>query len=576
MRNSIRHSNQLKNRQMKYNHFLIIILIPLIFYGCHKDFEFQNFDYKTFNRLVGPEGGMINFYANYDNDTKSEVIVSLNVPAGALDSLMVFNMYQFEDFEVATQMNEGFAKIGSKFLYFVPFYESEGYHERGQMELNYHLSVKFKSPITVTYHPLANYSDLSLKNWQEVELYNNYYKTTNQSYKVYRIKIPKLDQWGESYNIYVNWTRQGYPNGYDATDLSYLVSGKWTSTNSWGTGDISMENWEPVAVDEFDMKNDLISFKIYDTDYIYVVARDIYLQFIPAAIAGYIGANFQALQIKRASYDEDNYKVYFTDNSVAVFDKYQNFQYLLNENLTYADLPSLAQSYIKIFYSSYVVKKVMQENLPASLQYEVLLSGGIKLYFNIDGSLIGIYQYGYDPLKLPAPAKTYLQTNHPGEIITNVAYDSLFYAKYIVYLSSNAKVYFYGDGTWFETYYSKLNSDKLPSNVFNYFKNNYPNAIFSEIDHTIGIESSYYDVYLADNKWFYFSDTGELQQYEFRNIPENDLPVLIKDYVNTNYPTDIMITNIYHSYSYGQEWYEIYFTDLSLIKISPQGVLLQK
>jgi len=558
---------------MKYRIFLLILLIPFIFSSCRKDYEFQNFDYKTYNRVIGTEGGVLNFYANYANDTINQIIVKLNVPSGALDSLMVFNMYQFEDYELAKQMEDGFAKIGSKFLYFVPFYESEGYHERGQMELNYHMSVQFKDSVTVNYRPLADNSDLALKSWQEVELYNNFYKTTNKSYKVYRIKIPKIDQWGESKNIYVNWTRQGYPNGYDATSLSYLISGKWTASSAWGTGETSMENWELVGNYNLNTMQDLVSFKIASTDYIYVVARDIFipLSTIPLLLT-YVNSNFQNLQVKRASFDENNYKIYLSNNSIAVFDQSQNFQYLLTDNLAYVDLPRIAQSYIKQYFSNYEVKKVsLQQSSSASQQYEAILSSGIKLYFNGIGGIVRIFQYGFAIENLPALAKNYLQAEHRDEIITNVNYDSTNIVTYTAYLSSGARVFFDEKGSWTQTLYFKINSDKLPDIILNYFSTNYPNAIYSEINHTIWPGgSSIYDIKLVNKKWFQFSVDGTLLGYEIRNLAEKDLPLAIIAFLSANSPNKI-ITNINHIYTDNTEWFEIYFSDLTIIRLDPQG-----
>ncbi len=559
---------------MKYGNLIFIVLIPLIFNGCHKDYEFQDFDYKTYNRVVGSNGGTLNFYANYENDTKNEIIASLEIPKGALDSLLVFNMYQFENYELATQMEEGFAKFGSKLLYFVPFYESEGYHERGQMELNYHLSITFKKPVKITYHPLASYSDMVLQNWQEVELYNNYYKTTNQAYKVYRIKIPKIDEWGYNNNIFVNWTRQGYPNGYDPIHLSYIVNGKWTASDSWGTGKTSMENWELVGEYQIETAADMISFEIYDTDYIYIVARDIYLNVtnVPINIKNYIIGNFMPdTTVTRASYDESNYKIYLSFNTVAVFDNNQFFQYRYKDNLADYEFPSSALDYIGKNYPGDPIEKLSWIQDAIDVKYQALLSSGIKLYFDANGGPAGSYQYNYNPAFLPTSIYDYIKKNYPGQVISNVTLDNVSNFTYIVYLSSNVKVYFNSDGIWFESLYYNMSSDELPANILNYFSTNYPDAIYSEIEYTKGIQSSFYNISLVDSKWFYFGETGQLWQYEFRNVSEDDLPSAVKTYLNTYYPKSI-ITNIIHKYSDNTEWYEIYFDDLTNVWVSPNGV----
>jgi hypothetical protein len=569
---------------MKSNYLLIFTLILLIFSGCRKNFEFEDIDYTTYNRLVGPDGGTINYFANYDNDSKNDLLLSLQVPKGALDSLMVFNMYEFEDYEVATQMeNNGFTKFGSKLLYFVPFYESEGYKERGQLELNYHLSIKFKQPVTVTYHPLADFTDLSLKNWQEVELYNNYYKTTNRSYKVYRIKIPRLDQWGGSHNIFVNWTRQGYANGYDKTDLSYIINGRWTSSDNWGFGEISMENWELVGQYDLDTEKDQVSFKIFDTDYIYVVARDIFIANadIPLLVSDYVNQNL-GLQILRAAYVDDLYKVYLSDESVAVFDQGQNFNYLLKENLFYSDLPGPAQGYIKSTFPTAEVKKVSSK-YDYQLTYEVVLSGGKRVTFDSNGAFISLSQYGFDPKSLPAQIKDYLLKNYPNDIITNVNYDYNYGDYYTVYLSSNVKVFFYTDfnglSTWDRTLYYKMSYKNLPSNTLDFFSKNFPNAIFSEINLTTYSYDSIYQVELVDKKSFTFDGNGDLTGFEIKNFNESDLPAPVKNKLaadTTHIGSTITeITHKYQVYRDGQtfvsDYFIIYFSDRTYFYINADG-----
>jgi hypothetical protein len=566
--------NNEKHKIMRY--LLIILLASTLFQSCRKDFEFQDFDYKTYNRVVGPEGGKINFYANYGNDKKNELIVGLDVPKGALDSQLVFNMYQFEDYELTMQMEDGFAKFGSKFIYFVPFLHSEGYYERGQTDLNYQLSVEFNQPLTVSYYPLADYSDLSMKNWQEVELYHNYYKTTNKSYKVFRIKIPKVDEWGQDNNIYVNWTRQGYPNGYDRTDLSYIINGRWSAFNPWGTGNISLENWELVSEHELDFSKDKISFKIYNTNYIYVLARLIYIPpvNVPLRIKTYISSNFGDIEISRAAYDGKKFKIYLSDNSIAVFNKNNTFEYLTRDNLPLSEIPYMAVDYISTNFPKDPVKRVSSTQMNNMSQYEVLLSSGVKLIFDYYGSLIGIYQFGYDPKSLPPAILTYIESKFPGQQINNVTYSVENYenAMFIVYMSSNAKVFFDKEGNWFETSYYKINSTQLPDAIKTYFDKNHPNSIFSSINRKITTDGEFYEINTVGNRWFYFSKTGDLLQFEFSYLSEKELPSTILTYINTNFPTSD-ISTISHYMVDETERYDIYFSDLLNIEFDKAGIL---
>ncbi|RLD69873.1 MAG: hypothetical protein DRJ10_20970, partial [Bacteroidetes bacterium] len=61
-------------------YILIVTSIFLVFQSCYKEPDFTNFNYETYNRIVGPLGGEINFYANYGDDSQNSVLVNINVP----------------------------------------------------------------------------------------------------------------------------------------------------------------------------------------------------------------------------------------------------------------------------------------------------------------------------------------------------------------------------------------------------------------------------------------------------------------------------------------------------------------
>ena len=562
------------------NYLLIATFILLVFQSCYKEPDFTNFDYETYNRVVGPLGGEINFYANYGDDSENSVLVNLNIPESALDSVMVFNMYQYEDYELVLQMKDGYSEIGSKFLYFVPFYESEGYHERGQLDLSYHLSVDFNEPVTVSYNFLADGSGISDGSWQESQLYYDHYKKTNRSYQLYRIKIPKLDEWGEADNIYVNWNNQGYPDGYDQTDLYYIISGIWSPLNDWGTGYFSLENWEPVQDFNLNSDENSISFDIYNTDYIYVICRIIYIKAenVPIKITNSVEKLYPTLEIERASFNGENYTIFLSDNSYAHYTKNGEFLYLIDGNLSKSELPWAAQTYINTNYPDDLVKKVtrVQSEDWNPHEYEVLLRSGIKLFFGAWGELSGSFQYGFEPSDLPADALSYLLEAFPGEIINNVTFDNenLLDPIYIVYLSSDAKVYFDGTGSLIEILYYRVDENELPENIAEYFNTNYPNTAFSVINYSLSEDGSYYDISLADGKWFRFDDDGTLWELEFNDVDESELPTVINSFIETHFPNKEITEIYFYSYDYGNdEVYDIYFSDQLNIEFDPGGTV---
>jgi hypothetical protein len=75
---------------MKIKSTILVLLLAILTFGCYKEPDFVNFNYETYNRVVGPEGGIINFYANYDDDDHANLLVRLDFPQDALDSLLVF------------------------------------------------------------------------------------------------------------------------------------------------------------------------------------------------------------------------------------------------------------------------------------------------------------------------------------------------------------------------------------------------------------------------------------------------------------------------------------------------------
>ncbi|MCD4793169.1 MAG: hypothetical protein K8R54_08055 [Bacteroidales bacterium] len=240
----------------------LILIFAFSLSSCHKRIELEE-DYADYRRVIGPEGGIINYYEYNPQDEISEVIVSLEIPENALDSFVVFNMYEFDDEAAYVDLYNIGMETNSEFLYFVPFYESYGYNEHTVNTKDYHLSIDFNIPVTVTYNLSFYYIGDSAKLW--------------------RIKIPKiteevddqgnfLNEWGQIDNVWVNWNYQGYPDGYDKLDLTYLVNGRWTESEYWGEGDLSLDNWEEVPGLIYDKTNETVTFDIDNTDYMYVMA----------------------------------------------------------------------------------------------------------------------------------------------------------------------------------------------------------------------------------------------------------------------------------------------------------------
>ncbi len=246
----------MKNFRHRNIIYLILFPILILFSDCYKYPDMDDVSYEDYRRLVGPDGGKINFYKNYENDSSDVILVSMDFPKKSLDSFVVFNMYQFYDEIMNNDLEQVDMFVNTKFLYFVPFFKSYGYNEQIAQNSEYHVSVEFKQPVTITYN-VEEPIDKDIDNEEDMP-------------KLYRIKIPKLSEWDE--NVWIDWNYQGYPNGYYNNDLIYLINGRWSNINEWGMGTLSIINWEEVPIYTYNSNDMTVTFDISSTDYMYVMA----------------------------------------------------------------------------------------------------------------------------------------------------------------------------------------------------------------------------------------------------------------------------------------------------------------
>jgi len=233
---------------MKKNKLLLILLVASILtnLSCHKRIE-DEMDYAKYDRIVGPEGKKLIFFRNYGDDTDfSDTLIVLDIPAGALDTTVIFNYYTFFNDVVYNEIGEEFdLDLLSEFFYFLPFFNEYSNvedieEENGDYQFDRHLSLIF----------IDSYS------------------------RLFKIKIPENDEWGVNYNIYTKFNQQLYPTGFDETDLALLINGKWNEFDDYGSGAYSMINWTELSNFTFDEDRNTLTFDIMDTDGMYVVAED--------------------------------------------------------------------------------------------------------------------------------------------------------------------------------------------------------------------------------------------------------------------------------------------------------------
>ena len=563
--------------------FLIpIFILTIIFSGCYKYVEID-YDYALYNRLVGPAGGIVKFYANYSDDTgmyffdtTSQMLVQLDVPAGALDSEMVFNFYQFQDFDIASELSKGLAEVGSKFIYFVPVYASNGYHEHDDADLTYHLSVDFNQPIEVTYFFKA---DPKLNTIDEKKLQFEFYDWLNSNYKLYKIKIPEIDEWGEERNIFVQWNQQGYPIGYYNNDIKDIILGYWFPYISDNDISSSIINWQECSDFSINPTNQSVTFQMENTDYIYVLARviEISLDKLPIRIRAYIQNNFST-NIQRASIIDKNFQIILEDRTIVYFDISSNFLYAEKYNIPFPILPQEIKNYLANNYPNQFIQGNVVEYYENYNVYKINLSNSKSLLFfdnftNIE--FLGHLEFDYDFYSMPQSIIDYMNTNYPDATINSItnfsASDEQEINIYITYNSKNIRLLFGSSGQFSTAIYYGLKIQDITPEVTTFLNDKFPNIDIVKITETANTDSNIYNIQLINQTDIEIYKTGELLSMS-SFILSQDLPELIKTTLQNTFSSSNIVF-CYYLYEHGQEDYGIEFIEGLYVEIYPSGII---
>ncbi|MBN2663998.1 MAG: PepSY-like domain-containing protein [Bacteroidales bacterium] len=562
--------------------FVPILILTIIFSGCYKYVEID-YDYALYNRLVGPDGGIIKFYANYSNDTAmyfwdttSQILVQLDVPAGALDSEMVFNFYQFQDFDIASELSKGLAEVGSKFIYFVPVYASDGYHEHDDADLTYHLSIDFNKPIEVTYYYKA---DPKLVTIDEKKLQFEFYDWLNPNYKLYKIKIPEINEWGEERNIFVQWNQQGYPIGYYNNDLKDILLGYWYPYNPNNNASSSIINWQECSDYFINPTDQSVTFKIENTDYIYILARVIQISIdkLPIKIRTYIQNNFST-NIQKASIIDKTFQVVLEDRTIVYFDISSNFLYAEKFNIPTPILPQVIQNYLQNNYPNEIIQGNVVEYYEDYSIYKINLGISKSLLFledltNIE--FLGYLQFDYDFYSMPQSVIDYMNTNYPDATINSItnfsASDQQEINIYITNNSKNIRLLFGNSGQFSTAIYYGLKIQDITPEVITFLNENFPNINIVKITETANIDSNIYNIQLINQTDIEIYKTGELLSMSSFMLSQ-DLPELIKTTLQNTFNSSNIVF-CYYLFNHGHEDYGIEFLEGLYVEIYPSGII---
>ncbi|QTN37713.1 PepSY-like domain-containing protein [Cryomorphaceae bacterium] len=224
---------------------------------------------------------------------------------------------------------------------------------------------------------------------------------------------------------------------------------------------------------------------------------------LPAAITTYISQNYPGETIAWAEMDDDEYEVYLSDGTELYFDLNGMFLYAeQDDDIDPANLPATILTYIT---QNYPNDSIVEAELDDDI-YEVYLSSGIELYFDINGVFLGMDDDDddddIDPANLPAAIITYINQNYPNDSIVEAELDDDIYE---VYLSNGLELYFDINGNFIGTDDDDdIDPANLPAAIITYINQNYPNATIEEAE----FEDNIYEIEL-DNDWtLYFDANG--------------------------------------------------------------------
>lgn len=160
---------------------------------------------------------------------------------------------------------------------------------------------------------------------------------------------------------------------------------------------------------------------------------------LPAAITQYVAANYPGATIVWAEWDDDEFEVYLDNGVELYFDRNGNFKGADRDDVPVdpAALPTAIQDYIAQNHPGATVLRAERDNR----KYEIYLSNGFELYFDLNGNFIG-FEVDDRPIPvadLPQVIRDYVATNYPNQTIVSAEIDDNLYE---VYLNNGIELYF--------------------------------------------------------------------------------------------------------------------------------------
>lgn len=182
---------------------------------------------------------------------------------------------------------------------------------------------------------------------------------------------------------------------------------------------------------------------------------------------------------------------------------------------------------------------VLSAGQNSTMGYELRLNNAWELYYNVSGDFVHKQYNDNDddrpiPISsLPQNVRDYIATNYPNATILWAEVDD---NEYEVTLSDGTELYFDLRGRFIKAELDDVpvNPADLPANILSYIQANFPNAQILQAER----DDDYYEVYLNNGIELYFSLTGNFIGIDSddRQVNISDLPAAITAYVSQNYP----------------------------------------
>lgn len=243
-------------------------------------------------------------------------------------------------------------------------------------------------------------------------------------------------------------------------------------------------------------------------------------------------------------------------------DSSQQVQSVLFLSVSTGNYPGDIDAYVSNNYPNDTIEEVYQEDYSnGTTKYEVELSSGIELYFDVNGNYLGMDDDDDNIAisNLPQSIIDYVNNNHSGENIVKAEFETDDGQDiYEVYLSNGMELYFDSNGNYLgmDDDSSYISVSALPQSIKDYISNNYPNAaiLYTEEEYDDG--QTIYEVKLDNGMELEFDSNGNLLSLDDDDIPISQLPQAIIDYVSNHYPNNTIVEAEFE-FENGQKMYEV-------------------